>query len=49
MVSNRRFYARRAAEELSRANRALTAEARLWHEQLAESFARRADETPAPR
>ena len=49
MLSNRRYYARRAAEELSRASRALTAEAREWHEQLAESFAARAREAPAAR
>ena len=48
MVSNHRFYARRATEELSRASRALTAEGREWHRQLAESFAKRAKElTPA--
>ena len=47
MVSNHRFYARRAAEEMSRAARALTSEAREWHEQLAESFARRAEERTA--
>lgn len=42
MVSNHRFYSRRAAEELSRASRALTMEAQARHRQLAESFARRA-------
>ena len=44
MVSNHRFYARRAAEEFSRAARALTDEGREWHQQLAESFAKRAQE-----
>ena len=47
MVSNRRFYARRASEELARAARALTSEAREWHQQLAESFAKRAQDRPA--
>jgi hypothetical protein len=42
MVSNQRFYARRAIEEQSRAARALTLEAQAWHRQLAEDFARRA-------
>ncbi len=44
MVSNHRFYARRAAEELNRATRAMTSDARQWHQQLAESFAQRAQE-----
>ncbi|MDP9413121.1 MAG: hypothetical protein M3Q08_03300 [Pseudomonadota bacterium] len=44
MVSNHRFYARRAAEEQSRAARAMTSDAREWHQQLAESFAQRAQE-----
>ena len=47
MLSNQRYYARRAAEEMSRASRALSAEAREWHEQLAASFARRAQDAPA--
>lgn len=42
MVSNHRFYSRRAAEELNRASRALTMEAQVRHQQLAESFTRRA-------
>ena len=44
MLSDRRYYARRATEELSRASRALTPESREWHRQLAESFAQRAQE-----
>ena len=44
MVSNKRYYARRAAEELSRAARALTAEAREWHQHLADGFLKRAQE-----
>ena len=47
MVSNNRYYARRAAEELSRAARAITEEAREWHQQLADSFMRRLQEQPA--
>ena len=44
MVSNKRYYARRAAEELSRATRALTAEAREWHQHLADGFLKRVQE-----
>ena len=44
MVSNQRFYFRRAAEERSRAARALTAQARDWHLKLATEFASRAQE-----
>ena len=44
MVSNQRFYARRAVEEQARAARAMTHEAKAWHRQLAEDFARRARE-----
>ncbi len=47
MVSNQRFYARRAVEEQARAARAMTLEAQAWHRQLAEDFARRAREHPA--
>jgi hypothetical protein len=47
MVSNHRFYARRASEEMARAARALTSEAREWHQQLAESFTKRAQERTA--
>lgn len=43
MVSNDRYYARRASEELSRAARALTDEARQWHRELAETFLKRVD------
>ncbi len=46
MVSNQRFYARRAIEEQARAARAMTLEAQAWHRQLAEDFARRAREHP---
>lgn len=42
MISDQRFYARRAAEELSRAGRALTPEARDWHLKLARAFTARA-------
>ncbi len=41
MISDQRFYARRAAEELSRAARALTPEAKAWHLKLARDFASR--------
>ena len=42
MESNQRYYARRAAEERSAANRSMTAAAREWHAKLASQFAARA-------
>ena len=45
MVSNQRFYMRRAAEERTAAQRAITPQAREWHSKLAEDFARRAAES----
>jgi hypothetical protein len=47
MVSNERFYLRRAAQERTAAQRAVTQQAREWHAKLAEDFARRAAETGA--
>jgi hypothetical protein len=47
MVSNQRFYLRRAAEERTAAMRAITPQAREWHSKLAEDFARRAIECGA--
>jgi hypothetical protein len=47
MVSNQRFYMRRAAEERTAAQRAITPQAREWHSKLAEDFARRAIESGA--
>ena len=44
MVSNQRFYYRRAAEERMRAARALTEPARELHIRLANEFAVRAQE-----
>ena len=44
MVSNQRFYMRRAAEERTAAQRAITPQAQEWHRKLAEDFARRAVE-----
>jgi len=44
VVSNQRFYYRRAAEERMRAARALTPAARAWHQGLANDFAQRAVE-----
>jgi hypothetical protein len=48
MISDKRFYARRAAEELSRASRALTPQAKEWHEYLAAGFSKRASEASIP-
>ena len=42
MESDHRYYTRRAAEERRRANRAITAEARDRHNELAALFARKA-------
>jgi hypothetical protein len=47
MVSNQRFYLRRAAEERTAAQRAVTAQAREWHAKLAQDFAQRAIECGA--
>lgn len=43
MESNLRYYLRRAAEERTAANRAVTPQAREWHHKLAMDFALRAD------
>ena len=42
MVSNARYYMRRAAEERIAAARAITPQAREWHSKLAKDFADRA-------
>ena len=47
MVSNQRFYMRRAAEERTAAQRAITPQAREWHAKLAQEFAQRALECGA--
>jgi hypothetical protein len=43
MESNHRYYSRRAYEESRAASRAMTQQARDWHRQLAEDFARKAE------
>ena len=43
MVSNQRYYQRRAAEERVAAARAMTPQARDWHSKLARDFAARAE------
>lgn len=43
MVSNQRYYLRRAAEERIAAHRAITPQAREWHSKLARDFAARAE------
>ena len=40
MVSNQRYFERRAMEEASRAARAFGESAKLWHQELAEKFGR---------
>ncbi len=42
MISNERYFARRATEEAARAVRACTEDARRWHQELADKFARQA-------
>ena len=44
MVSNQRYYERRAVEERMAAQRAITPQAREWHAKLAHDFATRAIE-----
>jgi hypothetical protein len=48
MESNQRFYMRRAAEERTAAQRAMTEQARVWHAKLAQDFAHRAATSSAP-
>jgi hypothetical protein len=52
MVSNARYYQRRAVEERIAAARAITPQAREWHSKLAQDFAARAEAStsaiPAP-
>lgn len=43
LVSNQRYYQRRAAEERVAAVRAVTPQAREWHSKLARDFAARAE------
>ena len=43
MVSNARYYQRRAVEERIAAARAITPQAREWHSKLAQDFAARAE------
>jgi hypothetical protein len=43
MESNTRYYRRRAAEEQTAAQRAITEQARAWHAKLAKDFAERAE------
>jgi len=45
MESNIRYYRRRAAEERTAAQRAITEQARAWHAKLAQDFAARAEAT----
>jgi hypothetical protein len=44
MVSNQRYFERRAYEEAARAARSCSQGARLWHLELAEKFSRLAKE-----
>jgi hypothetical protein len=48
MESNQRFYMRRAAEERTAAQRAMTEQARVWHAKLAQDFAHRAAASTPP-
>jgi hypothetical protein len=40
VISNQRYFARRALEEAARANRAASPSAQLWHKELADKFGR---------
>lgn len=42
MESDHRYYSRRAAQETMAAARAVTADAKAWHSQLADDFMKRA-------
>jgi hypothetical protein len=44
MESNARYYSRRAHEESRAAMRAMTPQAQAWHRQLADDFARKAEQ-----
>jgi hypothetical protein len=44
MISSERYFARRAAQEAERANRAHGAEAKRWHLELADKYMRLAKE-----
>jgi hypothetical protein len=44
MESNQRYFSRRAHEERRAALRAMTPQAQEWHRQLADDFARRAEQ-----
>jgi hypothetical protein len=48
MVSNKRYFTRRASEEAMRAARAQSADARQWHQELADKFNRLAQEVDDP-
>jgi hypothetical protein len=48
MVSDKRYFSRRASEEAMRAARAQSADARQWHQELADKFARLAEEVGDP-
>ena len=48
MISNERYFTRRASEEAARASRAHGAEAKRWHMELAERYSRLAREGAAP-
>ena len=48
MVSNQRYYQRRAVEERMAAARAITPQAREWHSKLARDFAARAEACSSP-
>jgi hypothetical protein len=42
VISNQRYFERRASEESARAARAMSTDAQLWHRELAEKFSRMA-------
>jgi hypothetical protein len=42
MLSNQLYFAKRASQEASRAARAFSPSAKLWHQELAQKFAQQA-------
>jgi hypothetical protein len=48
VISNQRYFERRASEEAARAARAMSADAKLWHRELAEKFSRLAKDDLPP-
>jgi hypothetical protein len=44
MISNERYFTRRASQEAARAARAYSSDAKRWHQELAEKYSKLAKE-----